>query len=289
MSKCYLLIFSVIFCFSLGAAMPCCPLNDTDRDGICDVDDNCPLIENSDQKDSDQDGPGDVCDVCQGGPDSSCIAHWSFDNESDPAADSTGKHQSSMINAATEKITDSPVAWSTRALYLVGGGDHVLVEDADDLDFGPESPMTIALWFKFQYVNDQRSTYHIYGKRVSCNGAGSNYQLAHDPQRALHFGGSSSGWLTAAQDVPIDTWMFVAATYDGKSVLNLYSYRLGMDIALASQTKEYIMQDVNAAPLKIGTSGDCIAGHSFMGMIDEFSIYNQALTADQLNVLAGVK
>jgi hypothetical protein len=37
---------------------------DTDGDGVCDEDDNCPLTPNADQADRDQDGVGDVCDNC---------------------------------------------------------------------------------------------------------------------------------------------------------------------------------------------------------------------------------
>jgi len=37
-------------------------LRDSDRDGIPDINDNCPKTKNIDQKDSDKDGIGDVCD-----------------------------------------------------------------------------------------------------------------------------------------------------------------------------------------------------------------------------------
>ena len=36
--------------------------SDTDRDGYPDSADNCPLIENSEQLDTDRDGAGDACD-----------------------------------------------------------------------------------------------------------------------------------------------------------------------------------------------------------------------------------
>lgn len=39
---------------------------DTDGDGLCDSDDNCPAVPNSDQTDSDGDGNGDACDICPG-------------------------------------------------------------------------------------------------------------------------------------------------------------------------------------------------------------------------------
>ncbi|WP_436515690.1 thrombospondin type 3 repeat-containing protein [Ekhidna sp. To15] len=38
------------------------PLPDTDNDGIVDEEDNCPLVKNKDQKDSDGDGIGDACE-----------------------------------------------------------------------------------------------------------------------------------------------------------------------------------------------------------------------------------
>jgi len=42
-----------------------CPLClDSDLDGVCDEDDNCPQTPNPDQADADQDGRGDVCDNC---------------------------------------------------------------------------------------------------------------------------------------------------------------------------------------------------------------------------------
>jgi len=38
--------------------------SDSDGDGFCDEDDNCPSIDNADQTDSDADSAGDACDVC---------------------------------------------------------------------------------------------------------------------------------------------------------------------------------------------------------------------------------
>lgn len=46
----------------LHAAPPCVDPTDPDDDGICDPDDNCPLIANADQEDADADDIGDLCD-----------------------------------------------------------------------------------------------------------------------------------------------------------------------------------------------------------------------------------
>ncbi|MDD4050834.1 MAG: thrombospondin type 3 repeat-containing protein [candidate division Zixibacteria bacterium] len=39
---------------------------DTDADNVCDCEDNCPTVANSDQVDTDGDGVGDLCDICPG-------------------------------------------------------------------------------------------------------------------------------------------------------------------------------------------------------------------------------
>ena len=44
------------------------PCDDTDEDGICDEDDNCPSVANPNQDDADNDGVGDVCDNCPSDP-----------------------------------------------------------------------------------------------------------------------------------------------------------------------------------------------------------------------------
>jgi hypothetical protein len=41
---------------------------DSDADGVCDENDNCPMVANSDQADTDGDGAGDACDACPADP-----------------------------------------------------------------------------------------------------------------------------------------------------------------------------------------------------------------------------
>lgn len=52
-----------------STAVPTTPVTDTDKDGIPNAVDNCPLIANPSQADADKDGLGDVCDPTPNGPD----------------------------------------------------------------------------------------------------------------------------------------------------------------------------------------------------------------------------
>jgi hypothetical protein len=56
---------------------PCADLGgDTDGDGVCDKLDNCPLIKNADQTDSDGDGIGDACEPPSTGSEGCTPGYW---------------------------------------------------------------------------------------------------------------------------------------------------------------------------------------------------------------------
>ena len=54
---------SALLGYSSNLVNLCMVKGDSDLDGICDAEDNCPLIENADQTDTDNNGKGDACEV----------------------------------------------------------------------------------------------------------------------------------------------------------------------------------------------------------------------------------
>ena len=74
--------------------------------------------------------------------------------------------------------------------------------------------------------------------------------------------------------LPLNTWSFVAVTYDGATIR---VYLNGTQISTSNRTTT---MPVTAQPLRIG--GDSQWGEYFNGLIDNIRIYNRALSAAEI-------
>jgi hypothetical protein len=135
---------------------------------------------------------------------------------------------------------------------------------AGNLNFGPTSPMSIELW---AYRTSLNAVQHIVGKRSNCGASPANYQLAYASNQVF-FGSFTGNEVGSGQDLPLNTWTHIAATFDGSS------YRIYMNGALAG-TSIGTLGAANSSPLVIGGSGTC---SKFGGQLDEVAMYDRALT-----------
>jgi hypothetical protein len=116
---------------------------DTDWDGICDMDDGCPAIKNTDQRDRDNDGTPDACDLC---PD---LGFPTVDSDGDglgnlcdPDADNDGclngvDQNPTMANILVGSLTNQGCGGGVEEVYAFEGDHHDLdglpdCEDPDD-------------------------------------------------------------------------------------------------------------------------------------------------------------
>lgn len=197
------------------------------------------------------------------------IAYWPFDDGTNPTADVTGGHNGNIHNATFTSTDIAPVSGNTTALAF-GSGRRVEVVDAGALSFGRTSPVSFVLWLK---QTSPSSVYHVFGKRPGCGPY--NYQLARDGN-LVHFSSSSSnGIVFLGEDFPFAQWTHVAITYDGAGLLKIYVN--GHEKVSANN---FDLNNENEAPFTIGDSGGC--GQPFSGLIDEFQVYNRALTAQEI-------
>jgi uncharacterized delta-60 repeat protein len=105
---------------------------DTDKDGICDTQDNCPSVANADQKDTDGDGVGDACDNCPTVANANqVIPVWYKDLDNDGYSDGrtltqctrpTGYKLASELRATTGDCNDNNAAVSPGATEIPNNG-----------------------------------------------------------------------------------------------------------------------------------------------------------------------
>jgi hypothetical protein len=152
-----------------------------------------------------------------------------------------------------------------QAFVFNGINTSVEIPDSPSLDFAPEQPMSIELW---AYRTGAETSMYLIGKQET-NCGPLQYQMGFDPYSGLAFT-AGDGSVTTGVQMPTNTWMHLAATFDGASTFSFYTN------GVLAATGSGNLGPSNSAPLLIGDSSDC---GGFIGLIDEVSIYNEALSA----------
>jgi hypothetical protein len=193
---------------------------------------------------------------------SGLISWWTGDNT---ASDRVGISHGTLQNGCSYGAGKVGQAFS-----FDGVDDFVEISNSDAFSFSPASPMSVSLW---AYRTGTATIMHLIGKRAGC-GSGINYQMAFDGSGLL-FGGDN-GWVFTGIQMPMNTWLQLTATFDGST---FRFYTNGLLVATGSGT----LGSTNTTPLRIGKSGDC--GGTFAGMLDEVTIYNRALTSNEIQAI----
>ena len=171
-----------------------------------------------------------------------------------------------------------------QAIRLDGTGDYATVADNASLDI--TSAITMAAWVKPEVVGTQNVI------KKATNGGPNGYELSLAssgstwPQKVfVRFNQTTSGdtiRLNSTTLYPTDgnTWMHVAATYDGATIR---LYVNGVEEAnMASSTPI----GTNALNLGIGAQPD--GGSPLTGSLDDVLLYNRALSPSEIAALASI-
>ncbi len=206
------------------------------------------------------------------------VAYWKMDDLlGTTAVDSSG-------NGNTGSLTNGPV-WKERgkvggALQFDGSDDWITLASSTSLaDIGATS-------FSF-WVNPQSYTNKAYPTIYNRNG-----QSETDGYNWLYFDSSGDGsiWYSYANGVsytelnletlaPLNTWSHIVLIHDRKSK-SITSYKNGVFM----ETETYadtVLPVVNGAAY-IGTYGNSSTNYPFQGQLDDFKIYNYALSPRQI-------
>ena len=209
------------------------------------------------------------------------ISHWSFDKadiQGDTIKDAWGSNDGTMVGGP--RVVEGKVG---EALELNGVDQYVEVGTPADgsLDFGQDIDFTIAAWIKVSEMPADQYTIVSKGDRGSSprilfkiNGDLAYITLANEP------GGGQKPDFTSNTPVVDGEWHYVALVADRRNATMIY-----VDGVLDAEGIGSDSTDVNTeSPLYIGKSHqDGNDPRRFLeGLIDEVSIYNRALSINEI-------
>jgi hypothetical protein len=233
-----------------------------DSDGIGDTIDNCPLVANPGQENS---------NYATG-----LISYRNFD-------ESDGIYAVDSIDANHGRLIDGPT-WTTGivggALNFDGSDDYVSMENAANLNLTDK--ISLAARVKSNEDNDAGL---IIGK-TSCSDPSHQsyrlYQNHNDIYFALNGGSMDDLTLVASASIGDGLWHFVTATWDKDAGDD--NQKIYIDGMLVNQQTTPVSNlDTLDWPTEIGGQIESCGSSSFFnGLIDEVAIYDRALSSDEV-------
>jgi hypothetical protein len=208
------------------------------------------------------------------------IAHWEFDEGSGQTAyDSAGSNNGTIYGAT----------WTAGkiggALSFNGTDSYVNVLDDPSLRFDQYDSFSISYWAKSQPLTDGR--YVISKMRASGSGVFGYASGYYAPEGQFTFLAEKSdkgyvNLMTQIDAAPADSWAFVTTVYDNKNMKIYVNGELENTGTFTFDTGATVpTQDLCIGAWAYDTSRD----HYFKGFIDDVRIYNNALTAGEIQAL----
>lgn len=207
------------------------------------------------------------------GPFASLIGKWKMDEGS-------GTTLIDASNYRNDATTEGDPLWVTgvtgQALSLDGTSQYAAVPDDASLDI--TGSITLAAWIRPK----KQALQNIIKKAIIGSENGYELSLSTEGNVFFRFNQTTSldsFRLNSTGSYPDDgeTWMHIAATYDGSSIIKIYIN--GVENASKALTAPPPI-NTNALSLVIGAQSD--ASRKFFGTIDDVRIYNSALSAAQI-------
>lgn len=202
------------------------------------------------------------------------VAYYPFNGN---AGDSSGMGNHGAVSNAT--VTTGRKGIANSAYYF--NGTNAAITVAANSTIQPASALTIAAWISPEAKASGWSP--VLTKRYSSNDPWNSYTLiTHTSFNKKWSLGMSSGatgslgyWMSR-DTMSFNNWFFLVATYNGSSVKIYYNGVLDTTLSTSIATIGY-----SSLPLYIGYTGG-VNTEYYKGKIDEISIYNRALSANEV-------
>jgi hypothetical protein len=222
-----------------------------------------------------------VCDT----PPSGLVGWWKGDGD---GSDSVGGDNATVPAGVTYAPAEVGLGFN-----LNGNTNRILAPDAPQLDFGPNQDFSIEAWIQplsnpGNYTDLSGEVMTVISKRYSPNtSVALGYEMYLGGGRlcfqmidSLNNGGNYYN-LDAESDLRDGKFHHVAVTVQRNSTAGLQFYVDGQLVATFDPT--VVTGDLsNTSPLRIGNHPDPGISAFYHGIIDEASIYNRALSSNEI-------
>lgn len=198
------------------------------------------------------------------------VAHYPFQGNADDAS-GNGNHGTPT---ATTVLTSDRFGTANGAYLFNGRDTQILVPSSASLS-SPTSQITMCAWILLQGNSQVGGAFWPLLMKSNTTENGFMYRVSGD---LTGFGAAFNNWNTqlgSAYGFSLNTWTFVAVTYDGAFE------RQYVNGVLNGQQPRTLAIVADTRPLVIG--GDTPGVYeSFWGKIDDVRIYNRALSAAEI-------
>jgi hypothetical protein len=215
-----------------------------------------------------------------GSPLGSASLHLAFDEGyGDTAHDtSPNRNHGSLAGTNTCPGHTSCPSWTNngkfgKALYFDGSDDYL---DMGTTVFTSPNEWTFSVWVK---PESGMSSDRIIEYNPTTNGSISKYVSLYMTGTTLSYTGYSAGnFPTVSTTLPLNEWSHIVATYDGtRMTLFVNAKEKGSNVTSLDPWGV-------AFNTYIGNNANNLTNGPFKGTIDEFKIYNFALSGSQINI-----
>lgn len=220
-------------------------------------------------------------DAVIGAVEDGLVAYWSFDKDTVQIAEQAEdifSGLSAMVKGDPELVpaADCKVG---ECILLDGTDDNLLVEDSDppkiDRDW---NEITLECWVKINALDDS------WNRIISLDDQPTNTKVVtlyydDDDNRHGFFIKVGNQATQAAQhliqeDIPLGEWLHLVGTYDGSAVNYYVNGKLAIKHTVAGGKIAK-----GGLKLCIGDRSDGVNADAIQGYVDEFRVYDRALTA----------
>jgi hypothetical protein len=201
------------------------------------------------------------------------MSKWSFDEGSGCAANDSYGGNNGILKNNCPSVSPSWVVGKTgNALSFNGSSNNILVNDSVNLNF--TTSMSISTWIKWN-INPTTGT--AYATIVNKNGD-SQYRLQHNATNSkFEFGVKTnlgSTYVSSTTAPLVGVWYHLVGTWDGNLV------KIYVNGVLEQTGTRTGTIPASTIPFKIGSSS--LDARWFNGVIDEVSLWNRALTQQEI-------